>query len=304
MQLRKVCNHPDLFESRPIVSPFVCDVAEVRVPSLVFNLADVEQGVGTSSWAGWALTAPHLSCARAEYVYSAFDCHRAKQLQAPRKLIEEILNTQPTPNAAKSEQAMDTSSSATKSDMSTSFFLDASLHGLELSRANQSLLNRLNLPPAPPPRPARLNAHIKAKVDYLARTNRHRCLFFKPIYGTDLRECVGATNVMSGHRYATNVVSSSYATCVQTRDYEQRKHTMSVYWRQTQALGDLLTLSTRSLYDERANRELSDILDRFVVYVPHVRAAHTPRLRVAHPQPSAYQRHQRSHLVEDISSGK
>jgi hypothetical protein len=25
MQLRKVCNHPDLFEPRPIVSPFICD---------------------------------------------------------------------------------------------------------------------------------------------------------------------------------------------------------------------------------------------------------------------------------------
>lgn len=35
MQLRKVCNHPDLFEGRPIVSAFDMDPLAVRAPSLV-----------------------------------------------------------------------------------------------------------------------------------------------------------------------------------------------------------------------------------------------------------------------------
>lgn len=40
MQLRKVCNHPDLFETRPIVSSFICEPLDYECPSIVFNLAD------------------------------------------------------------------------------------------------------------------------------------------------------------------------------------------------------------------------------------------------------------------------
>jgi len=35
MQLRKVCNHPDLFEVRPIISPFDLEGITYRVPSIV-----------------------------------------------------------------------------------------------------------------------------------------------------------------------------------------------------------------------------------------------------------------------------
>jgi E1A-binding protein p400 len=37
MQLRKVCNHPDLFEPRPIISAFVLDRIEYRVNSILFT---------------------------------------------------------------------------------------------------------------------------------------------------------------------------------------------------------------------------------------------------------------------------
>jgi SNF2 family DNA or RNA helicase len=37
MQLRKVCNHPSLFDPRPIVSPFKTDGINYCVPSLVLN---------------------------------------------------------------------------------------------------------------------------------------------------------------------------------------------------------------------------------------------------------------------------
>lgn len=38
MQLRKVCNHPDLFESRPIISPFDQEKLIYKVPSLVVDV--------------------------------------------------------------------------------------------------------------------------------------------------------------------------------------------------------------------------------------------------------------------------
>lgn len=37
MQLRKVCNHPNLFEERPVLSPLVCHPLMVVLPSLAFD---------------------------------------------------------------------------------------------------------------------------------------------------------------------------------------------------------------------------------------------------------------------------
>ena len=38
MQLRKVCNHPDLFEPRSVVTPFALDPVIVPMPALVFDI--------------------------------------------------------------------------------------------------------------------------------------------------------------------------------------------------------------------------------------------------------------------------
>lgn len=38
MQLRKVCNHPNLFEVRPIISPFQMESINYHIPSLVYNM--------------------------------------------------------------------------------------------------------------------------------------------------------------------------------------------------------------------------------------------------------------------------
>lgn len=40
MQLRKVCNHPNLFEVRPIISPFQMEGIRYRTSSLVCNVLD------------------------------------------------------------------------------------------------------------------------------------------------------------------------------------------------------------------------------------------------------------------------
>lgn len=37
MQLRKVCNHPDLFEPRPVTSPLVTPGLSLGVPALVLR---------------------------------------------------------------------------------------------------------------------------------------------------------------------------------------------------------------------------------------------------------------------------
>lgn len=42
MQLRKVCNHPNLFEPRPTVSPFMMEGLLYRAPSIVWGITDYD----------------------------------------------------------------------------------------------------------------------------------------------------------------------------------------------------------------------------------------------------------------------
>lgn len=37
MQLRKVCNHPNLFEVRPTISPFQCVGIRLHIPSIMYS---------------------------------------------------------------------------------------------------------------------------------------------------------------------------------------------------------------------------------------------------------------------------
>lgn len=42
MQLRKVCNHPNLFEPRPTISPFQMEALTYSVPRSVFNVLEYD----------------------------------------------------------------------------------------------------------------------------------------------------------------------------------------------------------------------------------------------------------------------
>lgn len=86
MQLRKVCNHPDLFEPRPIVSSLVTEPIHYHIPSIVYN---VSEELHTDRLNHVLFYQPGL--ADMELAYSVFECYRSKQLQTPRKLIEDLV---------------------------------------------------------------------------------------------------------------------------------------------------------------------------------------------------------------------
>lgn len=48
MQLRKVCNHPDLFEPRAVITPFAMDGIDVVVPKLIFECQEQQRGTWTT----------------------------------------------------------------------------------------------------------------------------------------------------------------------------------------------------------------------------------------------------------------
>ncbi|CAH1801795.1 unnamed protein product, partial [Owenia fusiformis] len=90
MQLRKVCNHPNLFDPRPIVSPFQTEGLTYSTPSLVLKALEKDPLDEVNP------LDLHPSLADMELQLPAFMAHRVKKLQTPRPLIEEI-DSQPPP---------------------------------------------------------------------------------------------------------------------------------------------------------------------------------------------------------------
>ncbi|XP_066144904.1 helicase domino isoform X1 [Euwallacea fornicatus] len=73
MQLRKVCNHPNLFEVRPTISPFQCDSIAMHVPSIVFSALQYEVFKNVN------LYAMNLVLIMLEMHLSAYQCFRMRQ---------------------------------------------------------------------------------------------------------------------------------------------------------------------------------------------------------------------------------
>lgn len=84
MQLRKVCNHPNMFETRPTVSPFRMDGISIRTASLVCNMLDYDPFKHID------LNALNLVLVQLENCLSAYVAYRSHKMQTPRRLIEEI----------------------------------------------------------------------------------------------------------------------------------------------------------------------------------------------------------------------
>lgn len=84
MQLRKVCNHPNLFEVRPTISPFRMDQIDFKVPAMIKNIVQYDPLKDVD------LIALNLVLIHLETCLSAFVAYRMKQLITPKKLIEEI----------------------------------------------------------------------------------------------------------------------------------------------------------------------------------------------------------------------
>ncbi|KAI8489001.1 hypothetical protein Bbelb_332250 [Branchiostoma belcheri] len=90
MQLRKVCNHPDLFDPRPIISPFNTEGICYYTASLVHRVMEYHPLQHVN------LGYLNLCLSDLELSLPAYAAHRVNQLQASRQLIEEI-DSQPDP---------------------------------------------------------------------------------------------------------------------------------------------------------------------------------------------------------------
>lgn len=186
MQLRKVCNHPDLFEPRPVVSPLQLPALRLHAPALCLCEGRAE----LAARLGGDLAS--LEAAGA----GAFAAHRARHLAPPRRLVEELASPAPAPAPPRPPPAR------------------LRLHLRLVPRAPPAAAAPQHpaAPPPPaqaPPRPsraaapapasapppgagaARLEARRRAGLRRLAGANERRC-WRLPLFGADLRAAVHA----------------------------------------------------------------------------------------------------------------
>jgi E1A-binding protein p400 len=84
MQLRKVCNHPNLFDPRPTISPFMTEALTYQTASLVTTALDYDS-LKHINLKSLNLLLPDLS-----FTLSAFAHHRIARFMASPELIQEI----------------------------------------------------------------------------------------------------------------------------------------------------------------------------------------------------------------------
>lgn len=94
MQLRKVCNHPNLFEVRPVISPFQMEGILYRTASLVTKLLDYDPDRHVN------LDFLNLHLADYESM-TGLEAYMARKIRAGRRLIEEIDSIEERPRPPK-----------------------------------------------------------------------------------------------------------------------------------------------------------------------------------------------------------
>lgn len=178
MQLRKVCNHPDLFEPRPVASPLQLAGLRFCAPALALDTGAAERAELAARLGGDLAT---LEASGA----GAFAAHRARHLAPPRRLVEELGEAARRPAAPPA---------------------GLRLHLRLVPRAPPAPPAAPAPPPAPPaprarpappapapaprgPAAARLEARRRACLRRLAATNERRC-WRLPLFGADLRAAV------------------------------------------------------------------------------------------------------------------
>ncbi|XP_063359970.1 helicase domino, partial [Cydia amplana] len=183
MQLRKVCNHPDLFEPRAVASPFHMDALRIHVPAVVL-LEEVRERIERAARLGGDLASLEASDA------GAFAAHRARHLAPPRRMVEELRAAPPPAPPRPPAAELRIHLRLVPRALPPAALGAAAAPPLRVRPPRRSA----RAPAAAPPPPAagaaaRLEARRRASLRRLAAANERRC-WRLPLLGADLRRAV------------------------------------------------------------------------------------------------------------------
>jgi len=278
MQLRKVCNHPDLFETRPTLSSFIMDTGiTYRVPSLLLITTNRDPFEFVD------LKSLNFCFADTELRLTAFASHRTQDLQCKRKLIEELdsLTSEASltrginepapsnifdilnPDGVKSNIDSNNSNDVNEIDVVGDIDNEDSLQVDVETKAGRLLDDYVNTDNSLFTMPSLKEKTIRYRKERLARIskiNARRCAK-QPIYGSDLCDAVMVNRGKQNHWIgALSHQRKPISTYCMTIDEMIRKP------------ADILD-------------ELNDIVERFVFVIPAVDAPRAA-FHVSHPPPA------------------
>ncbi|CAF1172785.1 unnamed protein product [Rotaria sordida] len=246
MQLRKVCNHPDLFESRPIISPFTIQkkIINYEIPKLIDEIS---------------LKYPYLNFNLPPN--DTFLCFRIKfTLQATRDMIFDSIN-HIDDNNNNNRQIIQLTSDIIERYRNTSLWYQANTQ-TRITRNRQSI--KLITPADfidDEFQPENIFFEIckqrqrerLSRYELLCRLNTDRCQS-RPLYGSDV-----LTQVELAMRPCNNQRRTTFSGYTLCHDVHKQLNTIKDYFSTTNTLQKLIKSNKDILND------FQDILDRFIM---------------------------------------
>lgn len=254
MQLRKVCNHPNLFEPRPIISPFRMNSIAYKIPGLLMTPLDYDPNIHVNLASLQLLladTGSSLTSVARDYIMSR---------KVPRvKLLEEL-----------DEDKTSETSSETQEDRSSVMDVEESMdavHSEKILEAYSSLK-------------CAQTADRKARLEFVANINDTRCDKIHSAYFSDLQDVLNLNNLDRLVRSSGfNVFSNGNGRTLCSLLNNVRSNPRYKLDHLTSLLDEIIKSP------EQVVGELCNIIDRYIFCVPGVSA--TPiSLHVTHHSPS------------------
>lgn len=251
MQLRKVCNHPNLFEPRPTVSPFRMSGIAYKVPGLLTTPLDYDPSLDVN------LASLQLVLADSGSLLTSLASEYIRDNKAPRaKLVEEI-----------NDDASSDSSSRTQEDVME---IDEAADALDSERVVGAYSNFEE----------RKSQDRQLRLQFLADVNDLRCENLRSAYFADMIDSLNLNSLgMMVKLGDLNVFSNGNGRILCTSVQKLRSDPK----RKLNFLSRLLDELVRS--PEQLVDQMASVIDRYIFCVPGVSASPVS-LHVTHRNPS------------------
>lgn len=254
MQLRKVCNHPNLFEPRPTISPFMMSSIAYKVPGIVTTPLDYsfEESINLANL--------QLLLVNVGLSLTSLACDYIKNKKVSQSKIIEVLE---------SDDMSDTIS--IRDNTSSVVEVDPAMEAIESSDLLCACESMKDIQ----------SAEKKRRLKLMSEINEIRCEKSQSIYFRDLQDILDINRleqmINSDEKYNVFSNGNGRILCSLTSHLKDKPA------KQFDHLTRLLDESIKSPRD--VVRNLAEIIDRFVFCVPGV-SAPPINMHVSHCSPS------------------
>lgn len=269
MQLRKVCNHPNLFEPRPTISPFMMSSIAYKVPGILTTPLDYNPNSNAN------LANLQLLLINNSLSLTSIACDYIRSNKIPSKRLVEDLE----------DDANSETSSQTLEDVQE---IDKSFEALSSNKIVDAYAKQKTI---------QLDEK-KSRLGFISAVNEARCTNANSVYQSDLADILNLISldkmVKSSDKY--NAYSNGNGRILCSISHELRNSPRI----RLDFLSSLIDEAIRS--PEEVINDMSDIIERFVFCVPGV-SAPPISMHISHYSPSKKTNEQflQQALYEDLS---